>query len=273
MLDRCNLSFLAMTGNEAGIKPTLNIKGYLVGNGAADEVFDNSHVPFAHGKGLISDELYQAVKEACNSSYLYSTNASCESNLLEVSKVLMGINRANILEPVCYPLSEKPESIGSQKLLTKRYEKLAIIDQDKYHLSDVWANIPQVRKAIHAQSEEITGEWVRCTHDFKYDYEVSSVIEYHRNLTQKGYRALIYSGDQDMLVPFVGTEAWIRSLNYAILDDWRSWWVDEQVAGYTRLYENNLTFATVKGAGHTVPEYKPRQAFVIFQRWISEERL
>lgn len=289
-----------VNGNEAGIKPTLNIKGYLVGNGMADEVFDNSEVPFAHGKGLISEELYQAVKEACNSSYLYSTNASCESNLLEVSKVLMGINHGHILEPVCYPLSEKPESTGSQKLLTKRYEKLEITDQvvgsrsrisslavrlqhayqdrqcpavDKYYLSDVWANIPQVRKAIHAQSEEITGEWVRCTHDFKYDYQVSSVIEYHRNLTQKGYRALIYSGDQDMVVPFVGTEAWIRSLNYAILDDWRSWWVDEQVAGYTRLYENNLTFATVKGAGHTVPEYKPRQAFVIFQRWISEERL
>jgi len=289
-----------VNGNEAGIKPTLNIKGYLVGNGDADEVFDNSQVPFAHGKGLISDELYQAVKEACNGSYLYSTNASCESNLLEVSKVLMGINRANILEPVCYPLSEKRESVGSEKLLTKMYEKLEIIDQvvgsrsrisslavrpqhayqdrqcpavDKYYLSDVWANIPQVRKAIHAQSEEITGKWVRCTHAFKYDYQVSSVIEYHRNLTQKGYRALIYSGDQDMVVPFVGTEAWIRSLNYAILDDWRSWWVDEQVAGYTRLYENNLTFATVKGAGHTVPEYKPRQAFVIFQRWISEERL
>eukprot|EP00253_Pinus_taeda_P008356 PITA_08356 len=155
-------------------------QGYLLGNGLTDEAFDHSQVPFAHGKGLISDELYQ---------------------------------------------------------------------------------------------EEITGEWERCTHRFKYDYQVHSVIEYHHNLTRKGYRALIYSGDQDMVIPFVGTEAWIRSLNYTILDDWRPWWVDRQVAGYTRLYENNLMFATVKGGGHTAPEYKPPQAFVMFKKWMSREHL
>lgn len=299
-------------GNEAGIKPTLNLKGYLVGNGMTDVVFDDSLVPFAHGKGLISEELYQAVKETCNSSYLYSTNASCQSNLLAVSEVLIGINKANILAPVCYPLSEKRKSLGIQRTISKRYEKSETIDQllgsrgrisshswftkgsedggltvhlqlgyqdrpcpavDKYHLSDVWANNPYVRPAIHAQSENITGEWERCTHRFQYDYQIHSVIEYHRNLTKKGYHALIFSGDEDMVVPFVGTEAWIRSLNYTILDDWRSWWVDQQVAGYTRLYENNLTFATIKGGGHTAPEYKPRQGSVMFKKWILGERL
>lgn len=32
----------------------------MVGNGVTDEVFDgNALVPFAHGMGLISDELYE----------------------------------------------------------------------------------------------------------------------------------------------------------------------------------------------------------------------
>jgi len=299
-------------GNEAGIKPTLNLKGYLIGNGLTDEAFDRAQVPFAHGKGLISDELFQEVKETCNSSYMYSTNASCLSNLLAVWKVLIGINTANILDPVCYPTSMKQQRLSSQKILTKKYEKLELFDQllgsrrrmsshgwftkssedecltvqlqhgyqdrscptvDKYQLSNIWANNPYVRKAIHAQSEEITGEWKRCTHRFKYHYDFQSVVEYHRNLTRKGYRALIYSGDQDMIVPFIGTEAWIRSLNYKIFDNWRSWWVDRQIAGYTRFYENNLTFATVKGGGHTAPEYKPRQGFVMFKRWNSGEPL
>jgi len=35
-----------------------------------------------------------------------------------------------------------------------------------------------------------------------------------------------------MLVPFLGTQAWIRSLNYSIVDDWRPWMVQNQVAGY-----------------------------------------
>ncbi|ONK81841.1 uncharacterized protein A4U43_C01F33420 [Asparagus officinalis] len=72
-----------------------------------------------------------------------------------------------------------------------------------------------------------------------------------------------------MAIPFMGTQAWIRSLNYSILDDWRSWHVDGQVAGYTRKYSHNLTFATVKNAGHTAPEYQPKNCLIMFDNWIS----
>lgn len=73
-----------------------------------------------------------------------------------------------------------------------------------------------------------------------------------------------------MVVPFLGTQAWIRSLNYSILDDWRPWIVDWQIAGYTRTYSNRMTFATVKGAGHTAPEYKPAECLAMFKRWINQ---
>ncbi|RWR82492.1 serine carboxypeptidase-like protein 17 isoform X3 [Cinnamomum micranthum f. kanehirae] len=89
-------------------------------------------------------------------------------------------------------------------------------------------------------------EWIRCNSDIPYIKENNSSMKYHLNLTTKGYRALIYSGDHDLQVPFVGTQAWIRSLNFSIVDEWRSWSVDGQVAGYTRAYANNLTFAIVK---------------------------
>ncbi|KAK6792666.1 hypothetical protein RDI58_011747 [Solanum bulbocastanum] len=56
-------------------------------------------------------------------------------------------------------------------------------------------------------------------------------ISYHVNHSSKGYRSLIYSGDHDMVVPFQSTEAWIKSLNYSIVDNWRQWIVNGQVAG------------------------------------------
>jgi len=87
------------------------------------------------------------------------------------------------------------------------------------------------------------------------------------------------SGDHDLNVPFLGTEAWIRSLNYSIVDDWRPWLTNGQVAGYssnssyiatglnlfksssnyvlnicfyvfryTRTYSNRMTFAAVKAS-------------------------
>lgn len=42
---------------------------------------------------------------------------------------------------------------------------------------------------------------------------------------------IVDSGDHDMRVPYIGTEAWTRSLGYEIVDEWRQWWVDKQVAG------------------------------------------
>ena len=89
------------------------------------------------------------------------------------------------------------------------------------------------------------------------------------------------SGDHDMCVPFTGSEAWTRSLGYKIVDEWRPWNLNDQVAGYAFIniinkvlqlnmiqismininygqlfemalhrylqeYENNLTFLTIK---------------------------
>ncbi|XP_020969577.1 putative serine carboxypeptidase-like 52 [Arachis ipaensis] len=90
------------------------------------------------------------------------------------------------------------------------------------------------------------------------------------NLSKKFYRSLIYSGDHDMVIPFLATQAWIRSLKYSIVDDCRPWYTNGQVAGYTRTYSNAMTFATVKGGGHTAPEYKPQECFHMYSRWISK---
>jgi hypothetical protein len=38
-----------------------------------------------------------------------------------------------------------------------------------------------------------------------------------------------------MKVPFLATQAWIKSLNYSIVDDWRQWYYNDQVAGYIYL--------------------------------------
>ncbi|GLJ08394.1 hypothetical protein SUGI_0087940 [Cryptomeria japonica] len=70
-------------GIEAGAKPLLNIKGYLVGNGFTHKIFENAQVPFARGMALISDEIYEATKQTCNGNYS-STNASCQSKIQSI---------------------------------------------------------------------------------------------------------------------------------------------------------------------------------------------
>ncbi|BAT16570.1 Os12g0257000, partial [Oryza sativa Japonica Group] len=82
-----------------------------------------------------------------------------------------------------------------------------------------------------------------------------------------------YSGDHDMCVPYTGTEAWTRSLGYGVIDSWRPWHLNGQVSGYTQGYEHGLTFATIKGAGHTVPEYKPQESLAFYSRWLAGSKL
>lgn len=56
---------------------------------------------------------------------------------------------------------------------------------------------------------------------------------------------LARSGDHDMTVPFLGTQAWIRSLNFSIVDDWRSWFVDGQVAGWASTVTEIFSFSHI----------------------------
>ncbi|PWZ38432.1 Serine carboxypeptidase-like 7 [Zea mays] len=143
----------------------------------------------------------------------------------------------------------------------------AISNRASYVLSRVWANDETVQESLGVRKGTI-GAWKRCSQDILYNQNVQSVVPYHSRLAVKGYRALIYSGDHDRIVPFVGTQAWIRYLNFTVVDDWRPWYIGGQVAGFTR-NSGNLTYATVKGAGHTAPEYKPTECQTMFTKWIS----
>jgi serine carboxypeptidase-like clade 1 len=52
-------------GIEKGVEPRINFKGYLIGNAFTDVDYDfNSFVPFAHGMGLISTDMF----EVCDSA-------------------------------------------------------------------------------------------------------------------------------------------------------------------------------------------------------------
>ncbi|KAF2603249.1 hypothetical protein F2Q70_00027136 [Brassica cretica] len=109
-------------------------------------------------------------------------------------------------------------------------------------VATAWLNDPAIRKAIHAKEESEIGRWVLCTGKLSFHHDAGSMISFHRNLTLSGYRALIYSGDHDMCVPFTGSEAWTHSLGY-------------------------------KGAGHTVPEYKPREALDFYSRFLAGSKI
>ncbi|KAG6403516.1 hypothetical protein SASPL_135739 [Salvia splendens] len=378
------LAFEVANGIDAGVKPILNLKGYLVGNGVTDAVFDgNSFVPFAHGMGLIPDELFEvrflntyvivqeAVNSECNGDYYNPTGQNCGNKLVNVDEALNDLNIYDILEP-CYhapasiiqlknssvppsfrKLGETERPLPVRKRIFGRAWPYRAPVRDGYvptwpqllngenvpctdeEVADIWLNNEAVRKALHADSNssvplsfrklgetemplpvrkrifgrawpcrapvrdgyvptwpqllngenvpctaDLTGRWDLCTDRISFHHDAGSMIKYHKNLTSRGYQALIYSGDHGMCVPFTGSEAWTRSMGYKIIDEWRPWYVKGQVSGYcfmvlvilwigariripndialddvsyTQGYDYNLTFLTINSRGLDTP--------------------
>ncbi|GLT77648.1 hypothetical protein SLA2020_492150 [Shorea laevis] len=275
---------LISNGNEVGHYPPLNLKGYILGNPYTYGVNDlNSRVPFAYRKALLPRPFYESIKRNCKGKYVYPdpNNPKCVHDAKVFGEWTKDINLVQILEPKCeYEVHPKPnittfdrrnlirfrDSHPSTAKPSKRWCR-----DDNYVFSYIWANDKTVQRALHIR-EGTKEEWARCNKSLSYTYNIVSTVEYHRNLSKKAYLALIYSGDHDMFIPYVGTNEWIESLNLTIEDEWRPWFVQGQVAGYTKMYEHEryyLTFATVKGAGHTAPEYKPEQCLAMIDRWLS----
>ncbi|KAK9944566.1 hypothetical protein M0R45_010127 [Rubus argutus] len=258
-------------GIDAAVQPKLNFKGYLVGNGVTDEDMDgNALVPFAHGMGLISDDLFEEITEECNGNYYKPNSDTCENKLAKVDQLgetekPLAVRKRMFGRawPLRAPVRDGLVPTWPQLMNS---ESVPCTDDE---VATSWLNNAALRKAIHAEDDSVIPSWELCTDNIRFYHDAGSMIKYHKNLTSRGYRALIYSGDHDMCVPFTGSEAWTRSVGYKIVDEWRPWTSNGQIAGYTQGYENNLTFLTIKGAGHTVPEYKPQEALDMYSRFLA----
>ncbi|XP_027183770.1 serine carboxypeptidase-like 20 [Coffea eugenioides] len=296
-------------GIKAGVTPRINFKGYLVGNGVCDPKFDvnNGYVAFVHGMGLIPDSLFKEAEAACKGDYDHQ-DPPCKEKVSQIDNLVSGLNVYDILEP-CYhkttstkntslpksfqelgktdkPLPVRKRMFGrawpyrapvsdgivpSWPQLTQSLQAQGIsVPCTNDEVATAWLNTEAVRKAIHASPE--SGSWSLCNY-LAYNHDAGSMIPYHKNLTSAGYPALIYSGDHDMCIPFTATEAWTASLGYPVVDQWRPWLSNDQVAGYLVEYAHNLTFLTVKGSGHTVPEYKPQEALNFYTRWLQGQKI
>ncbi|KAF8781251.1 hypothetical protein HU200_000610 [Digitaria exilis] len=266
-----------------------HVQGYLVGNPITDVNIDEpSKIPFAHRMGLISDHVYEAYRKSCGVGDSSNHSMQCIKSLEAIDECVKDIFPFHILEPNCAYASPHPYNVLKLKLTSGVREMQLLQDYaaEGFHLSEIythcrtrlytlsrlWANNAAVREALGIHKGTVR-TWLRCNQTIQYSKDISSSVKYHLDVTTKGYRGLVYSGDHDMAVPYVGTHSWIRSLNFSTVDDWRPWYVDGQVAGYTTSYSNNFTFATVKGAGHTAPEYMPKQCLVMISRWLGGEPL
>jgi len=261
----------------------LNIEGFMAGNPWTFMPIDNYGAVFywwTHA--LISDFTFYGINSTCNYTdngpFQESQQSACNYYMNNATQEMGNINIYDMYVDVC--TSSRSKKIVHQlakagsiahQVMDNIENAESQIDPPYQPCSDeltgVYLNLPDVQAALHVDSKNFT--WYECSPILNYNYSdvEKSVLPLYDQFLKEDITILVYSGDVDAIVPYGGTRQWVANLNRAVLSPWKPYIVDQQVGGYYTVYEG-FTFATVRNAGHMVPETQPERAYHMFSNFL-----
>ncbi|WMV30993.1 hypothetical protein MTR67_024378 [Solanum verrucosum] len=144
-------------GIDRGIKPWINLKGYILGNPLTFAGQDYYRIPFAHGMGLIPDELYKSLVTNCEEESIHNgpTNPLCSRDMHTFKWLTKDIYQYNILESPCELVSNDSRRWLTENVLKLKnsatYPQVKCRKEWRHDLSLIWANDNIVRDALHVR--------------------------------------------------------------------------------------------------------------------------
>nr|GMC71727.1 serine carboxypeptidase-like 45 [Ipomoea batatas] len=257
-------------------KPLFNLKGVALGNPVLEFATDfNSRAEYFWSHGLISDSTYRLFSEVCNYSryvseyYRDSVSPACSKVMRLVSKETSKfVDKYDVTLDVCI------SSVLSQSKRISPQENVEKIDVCVEDETVNYLNRKDVQKALGARLVGVRS-WSVCSTIL--DYELLNIeiptISIVGLLVKQGIPVLIYSGDQDSVIPLTGSRTLVhglaRQLRMNTTVPYRVWFAGQQVGGWTEVYDNVLSFATIRGASHEAPFSQPERSLVLFKSFLE----
>jgi len=180
-------------------------------------------------------------------------------------------------DPACHPLGYRPpHSRCDQRADGTAADRLPCVDCSDPGRMAVYLNRPDVHRALHIDASKMRSPvWTDCADDaINYTTTekniISSYYEPIFDLTGPSFKVLVYSGDEDIAtVPTPVTQQCLSELQpMTRVSNWSAWSHNGITGGYHESFER-YSFATIKGAGHTAPQYQPVLTFELIQRWLA----
>ncbi|KAK6115008.1 hypothetical protein DH2020_007277 [Rehmannia glutinosa] len=267
------LAVALLDHNEHSTEFKFNIKGVAIGNPLLRLDRDvPATYEFFWSHGMISDEVGLTIMNDCDfDDYSFASphnvSQSCNNAISEANQIVGDyINNYDVIVDVCYP------SIVEQELrLKKMATKISLgIDVCMSYERRFYFNLPEVQKALHANRTNLPYSWSMCSGVLNYNETDGNIniLPLLKRIIQNHIRVWIFSGDQDSVVPLLGSRTLVRELahdmQFEITVPYGAWFHKGQVGGWATEYGNMLTFATVRGAAHMVPYAQPSRALHLF---------
>ncbi|KAL6319482.1 hypothetical protein AAG906_014157 [Vitis piasezkii] len=257
-----------------------NLKGIALGNPVLEFATDlNSRAEYFWSHGLISDSTYRLFTSACNYSryvseyYRDSVSSVCSRVMAQVSRETSKfVDKYDVTLDVCL------SSVLSQSKVISPQQVAETIDVCIDDKTVNYLNRKDVQKALHARLVGIRS-WTVCSDIL--DYELLNLeiptISIVGSLIKAGIPVLVYSGDQDSVIPLTGSRTLVHNLAKELglntTVPYRVWFEGKQVGGWTRVYGNILSFATIRGASHEAPFSQPERSLVLFKSFLEARPL
>jgi carboxypeptidase C (cathepsin A) len=265
----------------------INLKGVIIGNGVTDWNVDNTPaaIDFAFTHHLYSYETRMDYNEYCIMNY---DLLKCEEAKETMDQCLEGINIYDYLQDCAIPETTNGEisyhstyykyarwAFKNKRINKDKNAKLkesnisSCIDSTN---AEKYFNRKDVQNALHVEARR---EWTSCSGEVgdRYEMQEKGSIWAYPTLLKEGIRILFYTGDTDVLVPFNGSQKWIKNLRLEIEKPWRQWRAfndQDNVSGYAIKYKG-LIFTTIKGTGHLPPRWKQKECYYMFSKFLNEE--
>jgi len=287
-----------VTQNRAGANPSLNFKGFAVGNPATTV---HSTIPASMeaywGHQLVSKPTWDSYTSLCKENLLKNAE-ECEKVFMKMYlQVDKDLNPYALDYPTCVDSSSSSsvQRFGraqrtwlmrnainnvfttSEDRRKAAYQAVGLEPDGSYEpcaddYMTTYLNTLAVKQAIHVK-EDLA--WADCSRTLRYKQSdgLHTMVPIYKELIsgKHGLNILVYSGDDDGVCATVGTQGWIWGMGYEVSGaGWQAYTVAGQTAGYlTKWTGTNFAFMTVHGAGHEVPSYKPEVALYLWNSYLS----
>jgi serine carboxypeptidase-like clade 2 len=264
----------------------INLKGFMVGNAWTDPFYDNrGAATFWAETGIISNSTFREILRSCNFSDVgpfvttlgkaAEPGDDCSAAVNQADEEMGDINLYDIYVEACIGTSQDRRHFGNGgvSLLRRTGQRKGSSEDpciDSY-LTE-YLRRENVIEAIHAS--QCPNRWSECS--VLVDYSRSDLLApviplYLQFFSENKISILVYSGDVDGVVPHTGTEEWMASKDVGLTLEkpfmpWKA--SNGQVGGYRTVYKQ-MTYTTVRGAGHMVPGTQPLYALDMIKAFLS----
>nr|XP_043630692.1 serine carboxypeptidase 1-like [Erigeron canadensis] len=243
-----------LQNNKVTNQTVINLKGIAIGNAYVDEETENTGMfDYFWTHAIISDEIHNGIISNCNFSEGATITDTCDDYMGQAFAAKSNIFPYDIFAPLCSPFSNSTPSISEFDPCSKSY----VLG---------YLNTPVVQQSLHAKPVQ----WESCNYYITGNWQDKpfTVLPVIKDLMASGISVWIYSGDTDGRVPVTTSRYSIDKLQTPVQTSWYPWMYEEEVGGYAVGYQN-LTFVTIRGAGHFVPSYQPARALAFFSSFLQ----